>query len=106
MNWQDILDFEIVHVGGYKLQVVNVIAVTIIVFLTFLFLTLMKRLIERPKAGINSMDKKQRHSIFLLLKYFTWVVSAVIILEALGLKVSILLAGSAALLVGIGFGLQ
>jgi small-conductance mechanosensitive channel len=106
MGWQEILDFEIVHMSGYKLQIANVIGVLVVIFITILFLALMKRIIERPKLGISVMDKKQRHSIFLLLKYFTWVIAVVVLLEVVGLKVSILLAGSAALLVGIGFGLQ
>ncbi len=55
------------------------------------------------KKGI---DWGKGHTIFQILKYFIWVITIVIILSSLGLSVNVLLAGSAALFVGLGFGLQ
>ena len=69
-------------------------------------LWIIRRTIMRPRVILNKIDQKRRHSIFLLVKYFVWVISSIIIMESLGIEVKILLAGSAALLVGIGFGLQ
>ncbi len=55
------------------------------------------------KKGI---DTGKGHTIFQILKYFIWVLTIVIILSSFGLSVTVLLAGSAALFVGLGFGLQ
>ena len=55
------------------------------------------------KKGI---DRGKGHTIFQILKYFIWVITIVLILSNLGLSVNVLLAGSAALFVGLGFGLQ
>ncbi len=111
MNWQDFLNIELFHIGNaenpkYVLQVWSILLAGCILAGTLLFLIVAKQAIERPRLFLSQVDKKRRHSIFLLLKYFTWVISIVLVLEALEIGVSILLGASAALLVGIGFGLQ
>lgn len=52
------------------------------------------------------MEVGQLHAIYQIIKYFLWVIAIVIILDTLEIKVTILLASSAALLVGLGLGLQ
>ena len=111
MNWQEIMNYELFHIGNdanpkYALQIWSVLLAGAILLGTILFLMIAKRSIEQPRMLLSNVDKKRRHSIFLLIKYFVWVISIVMILEALEIGVSILLGASAALLVGIGFGLQ
>lgn len=106
MNWQEIINYELLHIGDFRLLVGNIFLTVVIALGTILALSLIRRMIMRPRLILNNIDQKRRHSIFLLVKYFVWVVAIVIMLEVLGLEVKILLAGSAALLVGIGFGLQ
>ena len=55
------------------------------------------------KRGI---DKGRSEAIYLLIKYFVWVVFIAAVLEMEGIQVTLLIVGSAALLVGLGFGLQ
>lgn len=55
------------------------------------------------KGGI---DKGNYLAIYQLIKYFLWVIAIVLMLETAGVKVNVLIAGSAALLVGAGMGLQ
>lgn len=55
------------------------------------------------KKGI---DLGKGHTVFQIVKYFTWVVTIVLLLSSIGLSVNVLLAGSAALFVGLGFGMQ
>ncbi len=55
------------------------------------------------KKGI---DTGKGHTVFQILKYFIWVITIVIIISSFGLSVTVLMAGSAALFVGLGFGLQ
>jgi small-conductance mechanosensitive channel len=54
----------------------------------------------------KGIDAGKGHTIFQIAKYFIWVIALVLILSNLGLSVNVLLAGSAALFVGLGFGLQ
>lgn len=66
---------------------------------------MIKKLLFRKKIE-KRYDRGNLYSLFKIIKYFVWIVAILIILEELGLKLNALLAGSAALLVGIGLGLQ
>jgi small-conductance mechanosensitive channel len=44
--------------------------------------------------------------LYQIIRYFLWVISITLILESLGISITVLIAGSAALLVGVGLGLQ
>lgn len=52
------------------------------------------------------LDHGRRHSLFLFAKYILYVIALAIGLESAGVDVTILIASSAALLVGLGLGLQ
>lgn len=106
MTSDEILNFEIIKLGSVTITAAKLILVAIIALATVVFLSLLRRAIERPKLILSSIDQKRRHSIYLIIKYFVWVISIVIMIESLGFQINVLLAGSAALLVGIGFGLQ
>ncbi|TNF47534.1 MAG: mechanosensitive ion channel [Bacteroidetes bacterium] len=106
MKWSEFLSYELLKIGDWQLHVGNILMTVLVVVITWLFLNILRRVIERPKFILDNIDKKRRHSIYLIIKYFVWVISLVVILEVIGVKVTILLAGSAALLVGIGLGLQ
>jgi small-conductance mechanosensitive channel len=106
MTWNEFLNYDLIPIDGYTMRVVNILLAAIVAFATVLILSIIRRTVMRPRLILNNIDSKRRHSIFLIIRYFVWVISFVIILECLGLQVKLLLAGSAALLVGIGFGLQ
>lgn len=106
MNWSEILGYELLRVGEWRLHFGNILMCALVFAVTWLILLLLKKVIEKPKFVLDRFDKKRRHSLFLIVKYFIWVIAIVIGLEVLNVKITILLAGSAALLVGIGLGLQ
>jgi len=106
MSWNDFFNYELLHLGSKSFQVWNVLLGTLVILVTSLVLWSVKRLVENPRLLLSQVDKKRRHSIYLIVKYFVWVISFLLFIEVLGFSVSILLGASAALLVGIGFGLQ
>ncbi len=110
MVWNEFMNYELLSVGNpknpYVIQVWNVFLTVAILIGTLVLLAVIRRLVERPRLLLSHIDKKRRHSIYLLAKYFIWVISIALMIEALGIGVTILLGASAALLVGIGFGLQ
>ena len=93
-------------IGEYKLVVGNLIIGAAIAFGTWLFLMILKRAILKPRAIIGKIDEKRRMSIYLIFKYFIWVISFIMILEANKIEITVLLVGSTALLVGLGLGIQ
>lgn len=54
----------------------------------------------------QKVDYGSQFAINQLLKYFIYIVAGLLALESVGIQPTVLLAGSAALLVGIGLGLQ
>jgi small-conductance mechanosensitive channel len=52
------------------------------------------------------MDEAKKYSIFSLFTYFFYTICIIIGLQILGFDITLLLAGSAALLVGLGLGIQ
>jgi small-conductance mechanosensitive channel len=103
---QTVLDFlnkKILSFGEFVLTPMNVLLVVVILISTAVILRLIRAIVNKKLAF---GDKGRSHSIFLIIKYFVWVISISISLQTIGIDVSILIAGSAALFVGIGFGLQ
>ena len=101
----DFLNFEIFSFNDNSLSIFDLTNVIIIFIVTKLVLwTISKALFNKKK--IHKLDKGSAFALFQIIKYLIWIIAISLILETLGIKVTILLAGSAALLVGVGLGLQ
>lgn len=105
MSLRELLHYKLIDFPNYEISVINILLVCVIVLFTWIGLRLIKRLINK-RAGILPADGGRRHSMFLIIKYFVWVVVLITCLQLLGVKFTLLLAGSAALLVGLGLGIQ
>ncbi len=106
MTWDEFINYQIFELGDFKLLMGNLLLAILVVLLTFLFLILLRRIIFKPRFIISKIDEKRRATFYFLTKYIVWLISSVIILEVIGIKLSVLLFGSTALLVGLGLGLQ
>ena len=83
---------------------VKAILILIVAFvLTSLLLKLVRKFVNKR---LEKEDEGKFKTVFSFLKYFIYIIVSIIALESLGVEVSVLLAGSAALLVGLGLGLQ
>ena len=102
MNMKEILEYQIYQFGQYSLQVHNVVEVILVVLVARIILSLFSKGINRT----TRIDPGAKYSIRQLLKYTLIVVSVLLCITFLGFDLSVLFVGSAALLVGIGFGLQ
>ncbi|OAD40847.1 mechanosensitive ion channel family protein [Polaribacter atrinae] len=100
-----ILEFELFSVGTYSLKVSTLFMVLLIFIITKVVLWLLKKSLFRIK-GADEFSEGNIYSLFQIIKYVVWIIAFGFILEAFGIKVTILIAGSAALLVGVGLGLQ
>ncbi len=102
---KNILEFELISIAEYSIKVYTLVTVALIVLFTILILWLIKKTLFRRKKT-RKIDIGNTYAIFQIIKYIVWVLSIGLILETIGVKVTLLIAGSAALLVGIGLGLQ
>lgn len=98
-----ILEFSLLRLGSkFNLTVLNVLQLIILFVLTFLTLLIIKKVIYRSKK----LHVAKKYSFNNLLKYVVYVVAFFIVLRILGFDIKYIMAGSAALLVGVGLGLQ
>jgi small-conductance mechanosensitive channel len=100
---KDILNFSINITNDIHLDVRTILFVLFVFLVTWLFLKLIKKIVNRK---LNEEDRGKFKAVFSFVKYLVYTIVLVIALESSGIKVGLLLAGSAALLVGIGLGLQ
>ena len=99
------LEIELLVIKDYSISVYTIISLVLIILFTKLILFIIKKAIFR-KHSQKKIDKGNAYALYQIFRYFIWVISFALILETLGISVTVLLAGSAALLVGIGLGLQ
>jgi small-conductance mechanosensitive channel len=99
------LEFELINFNEHSLTVLELVSVLTLFLLTKLILWFIKKALHIDNK-FNKLDKGSLFALYQLIKYIIWVVSIAIMLETIGVRVTLLLAGSAALLVGVGLGLQ
>ena len=106
MTWKEFFEYEIFKFGKFELLTGNLLIACAIIVGTVLGLMFLKRVILRPRIFKDKIDDKSRMSIYLLTKYFVWIVSTIFVLQAIGFQITAILIGSSALLIGLGLGLQ
>ena len=104
-NLQQFLEIELVHIGDYVIRVFMIVKILMIILATSLFLWIIKKILMR-KNFVQNLDAGTSFAIYQIIKYIVFVIAFGLILETIGIKVTVLIAGSAALLVGVGLGLQ
>ncbi|MCF8267455.1 MAG: mechanosensitive ion channel [Ignavibacteriales bacterium] len=99
---KEFLETNLFEIGNYTLKIYNTLSFAIFVSIIILLLFIIKKIIYSSR----SLDSASKFSINKLTKYIIIIFSFVTSLHLLGFNISVLLAGSAAILVGMGFGLQ
>mgnify|MGYP000448170821 CR=1 FL=1 len=102
---KDIIDFQLFSYKNLDFTIKSVLIIVLAFAITRLLLWGIKKIMFRKK----DMDYAKRgtlHSVYQILAYILWIITILIILDSFGVKITVLLAGSAALLVGVGLGLQ
>ena len=102
----DILDYTLFSYKDYELTVFSILSVIVIFLIARLFLWGLNKILHRNLSQKAVRDAGRRHSLMQISRYVAYSVASIIALQTAGANLSVLLAGSAALLVGIGFGLQ
>lgn len=97
-----LLNFRLIETSKFSLTVWDAIIISIITLTAFFVLKLIKNAIFRNK----NIDTGKQHSLYNLTKYVIIVITFLWVLQSLGMNLTLLMGGSAALLVGVGLGLQ
>ncbi len=103
---KEILEYPIVEIRDYTFTLYNILVVISILVGSRFLVFIISSIIGKNLRKKHWVDAGKQYTITQLLKYFIYTISIILSIESLGIDLSILLAGSAALFVGIGLGLQ
>ncbi len=101
---KDFLEYHLIDVDNYTLTPYDILVAIFVILVTFVILKIIRKAIfarDRKRYDIGTLN-----SIFLVTKYFVWTIAIIIILQTIGVNITYLIASSAALLVGLGLGIQ
>lgn len=104
-NMNSFLDYKLLETDKFILTISDVISCFIVILITWIIAKLCFRFFRR-RVRDHRMEESTAYAFSRILQYVIWILGFMFALESLGIKMSIFLAGSAALLVGIGLGLQ
>lgn len=102
---KEFLQRELISIGDYQLSMLQIVVLVLIVLFTWSLSWILKKIVVN-RNNISEPEKGRRLSVYKLIQYVLWVVALLLGIESMGFQITVLLAGSAALLVGIGLGLQ
>ena len=100
------LNFELIQLKTFTLTVADVCSALLILVMAWAVMYLLKRYVLRLFFKRRSVAVGQQFAVTQLIKYIIYPITIVLVMQSLGIQVSVVLAGAAALLVGIGLGLQ
>ncbi len=100
------LEYEIFKIDEFSFTGYTILTILIIFSLTKFLLWLIKKALVLRKKKSRKFDEGNAFALYQIIKYTLWILASTLILETIGIKVTVLIAGSAALLVGVGLGVQ
>ena len=101
-NW---IKYKLLEFGGYQLTIGQILLVCAVIIIAYLFIKLIRLYFRKFKFS-GKIDPGRLQSYIQLTKYVVVVIAIAICLKIIGIDVTIFIAGSAALLVGLGLGIQ
>lgn len=99
---KEIFNYTLFKDDDFTIKVISIIKLIVFIFLVLVILKIIRKTIYR----IDKIDTAKKYSLYSLVRYLVIFLSIIIGLQLFGFNLSVLVAGSAALLVGIGLGLQ
>lgn len=105
MTIRELIEYKLLQTDKFSLTVYQLMVFSVILLITWILLRFLRVLVNRRirKYGLQSSST---YSIFQIFRYVIWILAIGIGLETIGVKFNLLIASSAALLVGLGLGLQ
>ncbi len=102
---QHILEYKLIQVKGYTFTPFDILIVILIFLIAKVFIWLLSKFIRRTFLS-DKIHESRQVAVTKLISYFVYTIATVVALENIGIDISFIIAGSAAFLVGLGFGVQ
>ncbi len=99
------LDYQLLVAGKVNIQVGTIFILVLIYLGTKLILNLFKKYVKR-KARKTKVDTGKAIAAYQIAEYVLYILMVVLMLQSIGLPITLFVASSAALFIGIGLGVQ
>lgn len=101
-----LLSYKLLELEKFSLTVYDLLLIIVILFATQLLITLVVRFYRRTLGKNRKMKEGKLFAVTKITKYVLYLIALVVIIHSLGINITFLIASSAALLIGVGIGLQ
>ncbi len=105
MTLKEVANLELISTTNVNITVYDLFISTVIIFTTIILLKLLNSFFKKLEKNAK-IEVGVAISINKIISYVTWVIIISLLLQTIGVNITVLIAGSAALFVGLGFGLQ
>ena len=103
---KEFFNYSIIKYGSFNLTVASIITAIAIMFIARVLVFLINGIFLRNYFKRRDIDYGRSYAVRTIIKYIIYFIAILLIFNSFGFKLSVLMLGSAGLLVGIGFGLQ
>lgn len=101
----DLLELKLFKTSTLTITVADLFEMILVVIIVRMIFWAIKKFFTR-KHQEGKLEAGKQYAIVQIINYVMWVIALVLAIDSLGFKITVLLAGSTALLVGLGLGLQ
>lgn len=102
---QEIFNYELLRFKDYMLTFGSILLTISIIIINILLIKGIAKIVFKIPSQ-NANNDGRRYAVIQLLKYLLWTFTLIICLQVIGIDVTFIVASSAALLVGLGLGMQ
>jgi len=106
ITFSDFLDFKLIDLKSFKLDFYDILVIVSVFYGARIVVNLVRLYLGRKFRKSESHDRATEYVYMQFAKYVIYVFSILFCFQVLDIDLTLLLTGSAALLVGIGLGLQ
>lgn len=101
-----ILEYPLLKIHKYQLTPFDILLIIGMYIIVRLIVRLLKSKLTEFVFNKNNIELGRQASLLQIIQYILYTIFVTISLQIVGVDLSIVMAGSAALLVGLGFGIQ
>jgi|LGOV01.1.fsa_nt_gb small-conductance mechanosensitive channel len=105
-----LMDFSLLTTKNNEITIGDLVVVSWYIFIAwlvlFVFKTIMIKTIKRKRGKEGENELNRFSSLYQIVKYFIYLFTLSSLLKHFGTNITVILAGSTALLVGVGLGMQ
>ncbi|MBX7094798.1 MAG: mechanosensitive ion channel [Flavobacteriales bacterium] len=105
VGFTELLEFDLIRIDKFHISIYNILLVAIFVISARILTSTIRIWVLRSVKEERESQNKA-HTMIRLLQYFIYTLFIVLAIQSFGIDITILIASSAALFVGLGLGLQ